>query len=87
MTQDGSNGWFVYKSARNFIDLPDGFAGRLRFVSSAVFDQSEDAALYRRDLIYSVEYATTVAEVLPEMIFGDVTLAPNGGGIVQSRLG
>ena len=74
-------------SAMDFVALPDGLAGRLRFVSSAVFDQSEDAALYRRDLVYSVEYATTTSLVLPSMIFGDSTVAPDGGGIVQGRLG
>ena len=74
-------------SVRSFIGLPDGLSGRLRFVSSTVFDQTQDAALYRRDLVYSVEYATTVVEVLPSMIFGDATLAPDGAGVVQSLLG
>ena len=65
-------------SASAFIPLADGTAGRLRFVSSALFDQSADAALFRRDLVYSVDYATTAAELLPVMIFGDATLAPQG---------
>ena len=71
---------------RSFIALADGTAGRLRYVSTTVFDQSQDAALYRRDLVYSVDYLTTVAEVLPSMIFGDTTLAPMGAGIVKSLL-
>ncbi len=74
-------------SVRSFVGLPDGLSGRLRFVSSTVFDQTQDAALYRRDLVYSVEYATTVVQVLPSMIFGDATLAPEGAGVVQSLLG
>ena len=74
-------------SLGDFIALPDGTAGRVRFTGTSVFDQSEDAALYRRDLLYSVEYATTVDTMLPSMIFGDATLAPNGAGIVQSLLG
>jgi hypothetical protein len=73
-------------SRQTFIDLDDGTTGRLRFVSTTVFDQSQDAALYRRDLIYSVDYLTTVADVLPSMIFGDVTLAPIGAAVTQSLL-
>lgn len=73
-------------SALAFVALPDGTAGRLKFVSSMLLDQSQNAALYRRDLVYSVEYATTLGRVLPAMIFGDATLAPAGGGVVQSLL-
>jgi hypothetical protein len=74
-------------AAQNFIALPDGTAGRLRFVASTVFDQSQDALLYRRDLLYAVDYATTRTTTLPSMIFGDATLAPAGSGIVQNLLG
>jgi hypothetical protein len=73
-------------AALSFIALPDGTQGRLRFVSSSVFDQSQDAQLYRRDLVYSVDYSTTQVNTLPSMIFGDATLAPNGAGVVQSLL-
>lgn len=73
-------------AAQTFIALPDGTQGRLRFVSSAVFDQSQDAQLYRRDLVYSIDYSTTLTTTLPSMIFGDATLAPNGAGVVQSLL-
>jgi hypothetical protein len=73
-------------AAQTFIPLPDGTQGRLRFVSSAVFDQSQDAQLYRRDLVYSVDYSTTQTTTLPSMIFGDATFAPRGSGIVQTLL-
>ncbi|MDR3473344.1 MAG: hypothetical protein P4M09_16920 [Devosia sp.] len=46
----------------NFITLPDGFAGRLLYVGTMVSDGAQAQALYRRDLIYSVEYPTTVSE-------------------------
>ncbi len=74
-------------STQRFLALPDATFGRLRFVSSSVFDQSQDAALYRRDLLYSVEYATTITAMLPSMLFGDATLAANGDAIAQSLLG
>lgn len=58
----------------NFIALPDGSCGRLRYRSGAVIDRAEDASLYRRDLLYTVEYPTTLRALLPEMLFGDLTL-------------
>jgi hypothetical protein len=73
-------------AARPFIALPDGTQGRLLFVSSSVFDQSQDAQLYRRDLVYSVDYSTTQVTTLPSMIFGDTMLAANGAGVVQTLL-
>ena len=39
-----------------------------------VFDQSQDALLYRRDLLYRIEYPTTINELLPSMLFGDLIL-------------
>jgi len=73
-------------SSVSFIALSDGSSGRLRYVGTTEFDQSQDAALYRRDLVYSVDYLTTVADTLPSMIFGDTTLAPLGSGSVTTLL-
>lgn len=73
-------------SAQSFLDLPDGSAGNLRYLSTTVFDQSLNARLYRRDLVYAVDYATTLIETLPSMLFGTVTIAANGGDAVSSRL-
>ena len=55
-----------------FIDLPDGTQGRLIYAGTTVFDQSQDALLYRRDLLYSIEYPTTVSLAQPAMLFGDI---------------
>ena len=57
-----------------FISLPDGTAARLIFGGSTVFDQSQNATLYRRDLTYSVEYATTITALQPSMLFGSLDL-------------
>lgn len=57
-----------------FIGFRDGTSGRLRYRGSLVFDQSQDALLYRRDLIYDVEYATVVTIQQPAMLFGDLVL-------------
>ncbi|MGH3669093.1 MAG: hypothetical protein ACRDSH_00435 [Pseudonocardiaceae bacterium] len=57
-----------------FINLPDGTQGRLIYFGTSVFDQSQDTLLYRRDLLYTVEYATILAEKQPAMLFGDLQL-------------
>ncbi|HTW27866.1 MAG TPA: hypothetical protein VME92_12120 [Acetobacteraceae bacterium] len=61
-------------SAARFIKLADGSTGRHRFQRTASYDQSQDASLYRRDLLYTVEYPTTQAVTQPSMLFGDLVL-------------
>lgn len=43
-----------------FLTMPDGFAARLRSAGGLLSDVLEKAKTYRRDLIYEVEYATTL---------------------------
>jgi hypothetical protein len=57
-----------------FIYLPDGTSARLIFRNGATMDRAEDAGLYRRDLIYSIEYATITTENQPAMLFGGGTV-------------
>ncbi len=73
-------------SAIDFLPLADGTGGRLRFASSVLFDQSLDARLYRRDLLYHVEYATTIVDELPSMIFGVTDIAANGNDVRDGLL-
>jgi hypothetical protein len=42
-----------------FITLSDTFAARVKYLRSVMNDGTQVERLYRRDLIYSVEYATT----------------------------
>jgi hypothetical protein len=62
-------------AALSFLTLNDGTSGRLRFRSTACFDDDQDAQQYRRDLIYEVEYGTTLAMTTPAMLFGDIVWA------------
>jgi hypothetical protein len=73
-------------SQTTFLALPDGTSARLRGGGTLVFDQSQNANLYRRDLLIEAEYATTATEVLPSLIFGLSTLLPNGNA-AQTLLG
>ena len=68
-----------------FIPLAGGSQGRLQYHGTLVFDQSQDALLYRRDLLYRVEYPTTVSALQSAMLFGDFIL--NAGKIYLSNLG
>ncbi|MBU6448043.1 MAG: hypothetical protein KGQ26_00305 [Rhodospirillales bacterium] len=63
--------------ANGFIALADGSCGRIRFVNGMTTDESADAALYRRDLVYEVEYPTTLAQQTPAMLFGTMTATVN----------
>ncbi len=57
-------------ASTRFVTLADNSQAWLTFAGGAVFDQSENASLYRRDLRYAVEYATTLSQSQPEMLFG-----------------
>ncbi len=54
-----------------FLTLADGTAARLRYDKTASFDADQVASIYQRDLLYAVEYATTVTTQSPVMLFGD----------------
>jgi len=60
----------------SFLTLADGTGGRLRYRSTANYDTDQASSIYRRDLNYEVEYATTIMNNNPAMLFGD--LAWNG---------
>lgn len=55
-----------------FIMLADGTSARLMYMGTAVFDQSQNSSLYRRDLTYNVEYATILVSSQPTMLFGEL---------------
>lgn len=57
------------------IVLADNSAGWLRYRSTYNLDGAEKAGLYRRDLCYMVEYATSLVQTLPEVLFGQTSLA------------
>ncbi len=59
-----------------------GEIAMVRYGGSISNDYPEVASLWRRDLRYSVEYATTLVEMLPSMLFGGLTA--NGVGFGAS---
>ena len=63
-----------------FVTLADGTGGRLRFHGTANLDDDQTASIYRRDMIFTVEFGTTLLSTNPTMLFGD--LVYNGSVIL-----
>jgi hypothetical protein len=63
-------------SAIDFLDLADTTRARLLYRGTAAADAPR---LFRRDLFYAVDYATTLHQVQPAMIFGQMRVFPPGG--------
>jgi hypothetical protein len=55
-----------------FVTLSDGTGGRLRFHGTADLDDDQTASIYRRDIIFTVEFGTTLQVTSPTMLFGDL---------------
>jgi hypothetical protein len=53
-----------------FLKLPDSSSARVTYRNTSSYDQAQNALLYRRDLIYSVEYATITTLEQATMLFG-----------------
>lgn len=47
---------------RRFLTMPDGYGARIIYKASPLFDGLQKAGLYRRDLNYLIEFATTKTE-------------------------
>jgi hypothetical protein len=57
-------------STSSFIDVSDGTKAHVRYVATQVYDQSQNALLYRRDLCYDFEYFSISSVAAPVMLFG-----------------
>ena len=68
-------------SNTDWFPLSDGTVARLRYHETFETDVSENANLYRRNLNYVVEYATTMAMTGPQMLFGIGTLGDTGPAV------
>jgi hypothetical protein len=65
-------------ASTRFIPLADGSYCRALFSGVTTSDGGADADLYRRDLVYAVEYPTTLSQLTPAMLFGTVTASTDG---------
>jgi hypothetical protein len=60
-----------------FLALSDNSQARIVYRNTASYDQSQNALLYRRDLVYTVEYPTITTIQQPSMLFGASDLNTN----------
>ena len=61
-------------AASSFLPLADGSVARMSYRNTATYDQSQNALLYRRDILFCTEYATIISQNLASMLFGEVSL-------------
>jgi hypothetical protein len=61
----------------SFLMLSDSSNARIIYRNTASYDQAQNALLYRRDLVYTVEYPTTSVVQQPSMLFGASDLNSN----------
>lgn len=64
-----------------WITLADGSAGRLIYRATETDDKVSEDRLWRRDLCYTIEYATLLSQMQPVMLFPGTTI--NGNGCVM----
>lgn len=57
-----------------FIAMPDGFGARVRYRNGTPIDDTQKALLYRYDMFYEVEYATTVSGTAQQAIVWTVNV-------------
>jgi hypothetical protein len=60
-----------------FLHLQDQTQARIVYKNTVSYDQAQNALLYRRDLIYTVEYPTITTVQQPSMIIGASDLNSN----------
>lgn len=48
--------------SRRFLVMPDGFGARIIYHADLINDSEQKMGIYRRDLLWSIEYATTITE-------------------------
>jgi hypothetical protein len=61
------------------LTLADGSVARLTYHGQRDDDFAQKQRIYRRSLIFTVEYATTLIEAAPEMVAGEVDSASTDG--------
>jgi hypothetical protein len=63
-----------------FLNMPDGTKCRLIYVSSPVTDSVQKENIYRRDLIYSCEYGTTITTPAPTVTIEEINISGGQDG-------
>lgn len=70
-------------AALTFLVMPDGSAARIRYRGARQIDAQEKDWLYRRDLIYTVEYATTQTAAAKQIVTEQANLTAQDSNQAQ----
>jgi hypothetical protein len=65
-----------------FLTMPDGYGARVLSAAGSLTDSIEKAVIYRRDLFYEVEYATTVISNAATVVAVEMQLEPQPANTV-----
>jgi hypothetical protein len=68
-----------------FLTMPDGFGARILYKGNRYSDDAQKPQIYRRDLFYAVEYATTVTQTLATVVATKVTYETQDGTPILTR--
>ncbi|MBB3258217.1 hypothetical protein F4827_003085 [Paraburkholderia bannensis] len=68
-----------------FITMPDGYGARIRYQRNVLSDAAEKVHVYRRDLYYDIEYATTSTKQIATVVATEVELETQDGAPILTR--
>ncbi len=67
-------------SGRDFLPLPEHTEGRLKYRSTYGYERMTKTDLWRRDLLYSVEYPTVETQTAPCVMWGSLVYSDTNSG-------
>lgn len=68
-----------------FLTMPDGYGARIQYKRNALSDETEKVHVYRRDLFYEIEYATTITQTIATVVATEVTFETQSGVPIITR--
>lgn len=68
-----------------FLLLPDGFGARIQYKRNALNDETQKVRVYRRDLFYEIEYATTVSQNIATVVAPEAQIEDMQGTAIVTR--
>lgn len=66
-----------------FVVMPDGVNARIIYIDSPQQDLGEKARLFRCDVRYAVDFATTVVQDAPQVIVGDLNIITDASAVLK----
>lgn len=67
------------------LTMADGFGAHIVYQRSVYLDSMQKEKLYRHDLYYCIEYATTVSETIATVVAAQVIFEDQYGDVIASR--